>query len=72
MKEIGGDNMEKNSKSTETKEILCLNEAAKFMGVSTPWLRQRIKEGIIPGIRIGHRWFLSRYALLALTETKVE
>ncbi len=44
-------------------EILNLTEAARFLGVSTKTFQKVLREGEIPGRKVGREWKFSRRAL---------
>jgi len=45
------------------KEILTLEEAAEFLGISPKALREAAARGEVPACKIAHRWRFSRFAL---------
>lgn len=45
------------------KEILNLQEAAEFLGVSTKTFQKVLREGDVPGRKVGREWKFSRQAL---------
>jgi len=47
-----------------TKEILNIEEAAQLLGVSTKTFAKVLREGEIPGRKIGREWKFSRQALV--------
>lgn len=47
-----------------TKEILNIDEAALLLGVSTKTFAKVLREGEIPGRKIGREWKFSRRALI--------
>ncbi len=47
-----------------TKEILNIDEAAAFLGVSTKTFAKVLRDGEIPGRKIGREWKFSRRALI--------
>lgn len=49
----------------EKKEVLNLNEAAKFLGTSYKTLRNAVAEGKVPCKRLGSRYFFLADALRA-------
>ena len=51
-----------------TKEVLNAEEAAEFLGFSLYTLREKAKEGEIPGRKIGREWRFSRQQLLEWIE----
>jgi excisionase family DNA binding protein len=48
------------------KEVLSLDEACEFLGVSRPTLVKRAKLGEIPAMRIGRQWRFLRSKLLEM------
>lgn len=44
-------------------DVLTPKQAAKFLGISPNFLRQQIREGKIPGKKIGGKFMLSKYEL---------
>lgn len=46
------------------KEILNIEEAAQLLGVSTKTFAKVLREGEIPGRKIGREWKFSRQALI--------
>lgn len=46
------------------KEVLTLEETAKWLGVKPETVRQQAKAGFLPGRKIGRAWRFSRAALL--------
>ncbi len=47
----------------EHKEILNFAEAARFLGISTKTLQKVLRDGEIPGRKVGREWKFSRDAL---------
>lgn len=47
-----------------TKEILNIEEAAHLLGVSTKTFAKVLREGEIPGRKIGREWKFARRALI--------
>jgi excisionase family DNA binding protein len=47
-------------------EVMALNELCKFLGLSRSTVKRRIKDGTIPGEKIGKRWRFRRDEVLAL------
>ncbi|MBI4879729.1 MAG: helix-turn-helix domain-containing protein [Planctomycetes bacterium] len=47
-----------------TKEILNIDEAALFLGVSTKTFAKVLRDGEMPGRKIGREWKFSRRALI--------
>ena len=47
----------------EGKIVLTVEEAAKELGVSRNLVYRQVRAGILPSIRLGDRWLISRIAL---------
>jgi excisionase family DNA binding protein len=47
-----------------TKEVLNADEAAEFLGVNPYTIRQKARQGEMPGRKVGKEWRFSRQALL--------
>jgi len=47
----------------ETRRVIPFTEAAQRIGRSETWLRQKIREGEVPAVKIGRRWFLPEEAV---------
>jgi excisionase family DNA binding protein len=45
-------------------EVMCMKEAADFLGVSTDALYQYVKKKKVPSFRLGNRWKFSKTALV--------
>ena len=52
-----------------TKEILNIDEAAVLLGVSTKTFAKVLREGEIPGRKIGREWKFARRALIEWVAT---
>ncbi|HID08626.1 TPA: DNA-binding protein, partial [Candidatus Micrarchaeota archaeon] len=42
----------------EAGRVIPFSEAAQRIGRSEVWLRQKIRKGEVPAVKIGRRWFL--------------
>ena len=47
-----------------TDEVLTIEEAAEFLKMTPKTIRKMLKEGTIPGSRVGKQWRTTRRALL--------
>lgn len=64
-------NVPQNRKEVEPREIFNLQDAAKFLGVSCPWLKNQITKDDAPANRLcGRRYFFTRRALLDWAENR--
>jgi excisionase family DNA binding protein len=57
---------------TQDSDIMTPSEACRFLRVSLPTLRDAVRRGQIPSIRIGNRWRVLRAALLRYLEGSAE
>jgi len=47
------------AKRAELPQILSVEDAAEYLGIS-PWtMRNHLKAGVVPGVKIGRRWFIN-------------
>jgi excisionase family DNA binding protein len=53
---------------TASREILNVEQAAEFLGFSAYTVREKAREGEIPGRKVGREWRFSRGALLRWLE----
>jgi excisionase family DNA binding protein len=53
------------SDAKEPGEIMNLQEAAAYLGVSTKTFQKVLREGDVPGRKVGREWKFSRRALSA-------
>jgi excisionase family DNA binding protein len=52
-------------RSIALPDIATVEDLSTFFGISPPTVRRHLREGLLPGRRVGRRWFVSRPALLA-------
>ena len=52
------------------KDIMTINEAADYLRMHPQTLRDKAKDGEIPGKKIAKRWLFSKRELLAWIEKK--
>jgi excisionase family DNA binding protein len=50
----------------DESQPLTVNETAKLLGRSTEQIRRYLREGVLPGQRIGGQWFVARAAVEVL------
>ncbi|MBU4194814.1 MAG: helix-turn-helix domain-containing protein [Actinobacteria bacterium] len=48
----------------DVKEILSVEDAAEFLGISPYTVRKHARQGLIPGRKVGREWRFSRDSLL--------
>jgi excisionase family DNA binding protein len=44
---------------------MSLTEAALLLGRSRSWVHEQVRRGVIPGIRLGTRWWVRKADLIA-------
>jgi excisionase family DNA binding protein len=47
------------STRAQLPEIISVDEAAEYLGISTWTMRNHLKSGLVPGVKIGRRWFIN-------------
>jgi len=47
-----------------TKDVLTVNDAAEFLGISPYTVRKQARQGLIPGRKVGKEWRFSRESLV--------
>lgn len=53
------DSSQEHGMSTDT-DMLSVNETARLLGRSTEQVRRYLREGVLPGRRVGGQWFIAR------------
>jgi excisionase family DNA binding protein len=54
---------------TEFPEMMSPDLAAKFLSMSRDKVYRYLRQGILPGKKVGHEWLLSKTALIDMTRT---
>ena len=53
-----------------TKEVLTIHDTVLLLGMTAPAIRNAVKNGVIPGLKIGNRLRFSRQAILNVLDKK--
>ena len=51
-------------------DVLTVEEAAEYLQISPGMLLRKVREGVVPGAKVGRHWRFSRRQLLAWVERK--